>query len=96
MRCLCYAECMDNGTIAPGEFFAHISTKWSCLGDSSKAEYKTSKYRTAHNNRQLPHSIIFITDCLSVEQLTSDLAAMPGAGISSLEIFPVPEMVEYQ
>ena len=96
MRCLCYAKFMDNGAIASGEFFAHIKTKWSCLEGASKAEYKTSKYHTTHNNRQLPHSIIFITDCQSVEQLTSDLAAMPGAGISSLEIFPVPEVVEYQ
>jgi hypothetical protein len=44
----------------------------------------------------LPHSIVFIADCKSVEQFTSNLATMPGAGISSLEIYPVPEMVEYQ
>jgi hypothetical protein len=87
---------MDNGAIAPSEFFARIGTKWSYLEDSFNGEHKTSKYHRTRNNRQLPHSIIFITDCQSVEQLTSDFAAMPGAGISNLEIFPVPEVVEYQ
>jgi hypothetical protein len=33
---------------------------------------------------------VFIADCQSVKQLTTDLAKMPGAGIATLEIFPVP------
>ena len=95
MRCLCYAKFLDSGAIPPGEFFAHIDTKWSCIEDSAKAEINTSKQRMIRNHL-LPHSIVFIADCKSVEQLTTNLATMPGAGIYNLEIFPVPEVVEYQ
>ena len=48
------------------------------------------------SNCLLPQSIVFIADCESLEQLTTDLATMPGAGISNLNIFPFPEVVEYQ
>jgi hypothetical protein len=95
MRCLCYAKFLPSGSITPGEFFAHVGTKWSCVEDTPNPLVNTSnlgKFR----NRSLPKSIVFITDCQSVEQLTSDLATLPGAGISNFEIFPVPEVLEYQ
>jgi hypothetical protein len=44
----------------------------------------------------MPHAIVFITECKSIKQLTSDLATMPGAGISGLEIFAVKEVLEYE
>ena len=95
MRCLCYAKFLSSGAIPPSEFFAYIATQWSFIEDSSKVVIKTSNYGKKLNHL-LPQSIVFITDCKSVEELTSDLATMPGAGISNIEIFPVPEMVEYQ
>lgn len=95
MRCLCYAKFLSSGAVPPGEFFAHIDTKWSCIENIPKAAIKASNHDMTCN-RLLPQAIVFITDCKSVEQLTSDLAATPGAGISNLEIFPVPEMIEYQ
>ena len=95
MRCLCYAKFLTSGGVPPSEFFAHIATQWSCIEDSQKTTIKTSNYGKNHCHL-LPQSIVFIADCKSVEELTTELATMPGAGISNIEIFPVPEMVEYQ
>ena len=95
MRCLCYAKFLSGGTIPLGEFFAHIGTKWSCIEDSHNTSVKTSNPGIARN-RSVTKSVVFIADCKSVKQLTSYLVTMPGAGISNVEIFPVPEVVEYQ
>ena len=95
MRCLCYAKFMSNGSIAPGEFFAHINTKWSCVEDTHNTLIKTSNPGIARNH-SVTKSVVFIADCKSVKQLTSYLVTMPGAGICNVEIFPVPEVVEYQ
>jgi hypothetical protein len=95
MRCLCYAKFLSSGAIPPGEFFAHIATKWSCIEDSPKTTIKTSNHIMPRTHI-LPQSIVFIADCRSVEQLALDLATMPGAGLSNVEIFPVPEMLQYQ
>lgn len=95
MRCLCHAKFMSNGSIAPGEFFAHIGTKWSCVEDTPNVSIHPSNPAVARKHL-LPKSIVFIVDCQSVKQLTSDLATLPGAGISNVEIFPLPEVVEYQ
>jgi hypothetical protein len=91
MRCLCYAKFLSGGAIPPGEFFAHIHTQWSCIEDSPKTSHRTSN-QDKPRNRFLPQSIVFVADCQSVEQLTSDLATMPGAGIANIQIFPVPEV----
>jgi len=89
MRCLCYAKFLPNGAIPLGEFFAHIGTQWTCIEDTVHISNKTSNSSTPRNPK-LPKSIVFIADCQSVKQLTTDLATMPGAGIANLEIFPVP------
>ena len=72
-----------------------IDTKWSCVEDTQNTSIKTSNPGIARN-RSVPKSVVFIADCKSVKQLTSDLVTLPGAGISNVEIFPVPEVVEYQ
>jgi hypothetical protein len=95
MRCLCYAKFLSNGAIPSGEFCAHVRTIWSCIEDTPKTIIKSSNRFLPHN-RYFPISIVFITDCQSVEQLTSDLETMPGAGISNIEVFPVQEMIESQ
>jgi hypothetical protein len=89
MRCLCYAKFLPSGSIPLGEFFAHIGTKWTCIEDTAHVSNKTLNSSTIRNPK-LPKSIVFIADCQSVKQLTTDLAKMPGAGIATLEIFPVP------
>jgi hypothetical protein len=95
MRCLCYAKFLAGGSIPPSEFFAHIGIKWSCIEDTSNGVIKKSIPGTSSNDR-FQKSIVFIADCKSVKQLTSSLVTMPGAGISNVEIFPVPEVLEYQ
>ena len=95
MRCLCYAKFLSNGSIPPGEVFAHLGAKWTCIEDTNKTSNKNRYLDMNRNNRFLHHSIVFITDCKSVEQLTSDLETMPGAGLSNIEVFPVPEIIEY-
>ncbi|MFZ2038201.1 MAG: hypothetical protein WCC72_09440 [Dehalococcoidales bacterium] len=95
MRCLCYAKFLPGGAITPGEFFAHIGSKWSCIEDSSR-KIQTDTVNEGIQNRLMPHAIVFITECKSIKQLTADLATMPGAGISGLEIFTVKEVLEYQ
>jgi hypothetical protein len=93
MRCLCYAKFLPSGAIPLGEFFAHIGTQWSCIEDTAHISNKTPNSGTLRNTK-LPKSIVFIADCQSVKQLTTDLATMPGAGIANLEIFPVPAMID--
>ena len=92
---LFHAIFMPNVSIAPGEFFAHIGKKWNCVEDTSSGVIKKSNFGTFSTGR-FQKSIVFIADCKSVKQLTSYLVTMPGAGISNVKIFPVPEMVEYQ
>jgi len=94
MRCLCYAKFLSGGSISLGEFFAHIGTKWTCIEDTSTVINRHSNHGVNHNSL-LRKSIVFIADCKSIEQLTSELATLPGAGIANLEVFPVPEMVGY-
>ena len=94
MRCLCYAKFLSGGSIPLGAFFAHIGTKWTCMEDTSTATSRNPNQGINHNSL-LRKSIVFIADCKSVEQLTSELATLPGAGIANFEVFPVPEMVEY-
>jgi hypothetical protein len=95
MRCLCHAKFLSGGSIPPSEFFAHISTKWSCVENTPNVSTNRSNPAVAQKHLP-PKSIVFIVDCQSVKQLTSDLATLPGAGISNVEIFPVPEVLEYQ
>ena len=94
MRCLCYAKFLPNGSISPGEFFAHIGTEWSCIEDTTKTATNASNLGISRNN-PLPKTIVFIANCKSVKQLASDLATLPGAGISCLKIFPFPEVLEH-
>ena len=94
MRCLCYAKFLSGGSIPLGEFFAHIGTKWTCMEDTYTVTNRNPNQGINHKS-PLRKSIVFIADCKSVEQLTSELATLPGAGIANFEVFPVPEMVEY-
>ena len=53
MRCLCYAKFLSSGAVPPGEFFAHIDTKWSCIENIPKAAIKASNHDMTCN-RLLP------------------------------------------
>ena len=90
MRCLCYAKFLSAEAIRAGEFSAHLGSVWTCIEDSSKTPTNISNLGVTRD-RPISKSIVFITDCKSIAQLTSDLETMPGAGISNIEIFPIQE-----
>lgn len=91
MRCLCCAKFLSNGSVAPDEFFSHLGAKWTCIENTAKDLRKTIPGKPARNS-SLHESIVFITDCKTLKQLTLAVATMPGAGISSIEVFPMPEI----
>jgi len=72
----------------PGELSTHLRSIWTCVEDSSKT---TTNILNPGRDRQIPKSMIFVAECNSMAQLTSDLEKMPGAGISNIEVFPVQE-----
>ena len=92
MRCLCYAKFLSSGAMAmwPGEFSTHLGSVWTCVEDSTKTGANISNLDSGREN-PISKSIVFIADCKSIAQLTSDLEKMPGAGISNIEVFPIQE-----
>ena len=91
LKCLCYAKFLSNGSVSHDEFFAHMGAKWVNIEDTSTASNKNVHRNLTHNNL-LRKSIVFVIDCKTPEQIASALATMPGAGISNIEVFPVPEI----
>jgi hypothetical protein len=88
-----YVKFLPGGSIPPEEFFARINAQWHWLEDAHNGES-----RNAGSGRntfaQLPKSAICIADYDSIQQLAIDLAIMPGAGISNVEVIPVSEEME--
>lgn len=78
---------LPEGSLPPEEFFARINARWSHLEDSENASPKET------TRLHSPKSAICIADYESIDQLTMDLAVMPGAGISNIEIVPIPDEI---
>ena len=87
MRCLVFVRFMPEGSLPPEDFFARLNSKWSWLG-------KANEIGSGYNNNRASTAALCITDYESIEQLTLDLAIMPGAGISNIEIVPISEEPE--
>jgi len=66
-----------------------MGAKWVSMEDTSTASNKNMHRSLTHNNL-LHKSIVFVIDCKTAEQIASALATMPGAGIASIEVFPMP------
>jgi hypothetical protein len=94
MRCLVFVKFLPGGSIPPDEFFLRINAKWSHLEQIEDTESKNALGKTTRP--QSPKSAICIADYDSIEQLTTDLAIMPGAGISNVEVVPISEETDYQ
>lgn len=91
MRCLCYAKFLSNGSVSHDEFFTHMDAKWVSIEDTSTASNQNMHSKLTQDN--LFHkSIVFVIDCKTMEQISSAVATMPGAGLSDIEVFPVPEI----
>lgn len=90
MRCLVLVKFEGGGALPPEEFFARINARWSWLGGKDGSAGGKGNLRRARPIQvQAPSSAICIAECESLQALSRDLAIMPGAGISSVEVFPV-------
>ena len=78
---------MPEGSLSPEDFLARLNSRWSWLG-------KANEIGNVENNNRTSTAALCITDYESVEQLTLDLAIMPGAGISNIEVVPLSEEPE--
>ena len=90
MRCLCYAKFSSVGSAFPCEFFSHLGAKWTCIEDTAK-DSNEAVLHNLNDSSLLHRTIVFIAECKTIDQLTSALETLPGAGVSKIEVFPVPE-----
>jgi hypothetical protein len=93
MWCLVYVKFLPGGSIAPEEFFSRINAQWSCIEDyelKSELDYATPPFK-----RPSRKTALCIADYDSIEQFTIDLAIMPGAGISAVEVVPIQEETDF-
>lgn len=89
MRCLVMVKFLPGGSLPPEDFFARINARWSHLDnpeDTGLEQAFPSK----------PRSGVCIADYDSIEQLTLDLAVMPGAGIANIEVVPISGETELE
>ena len=92
MRCLVFVRFLSGGSLPPDEFFALIKAQWSWIEHKDYTESgATGLKRTTQSSR----AAICIADYESIEQLAIDLAIMPGAGISNVEVVPLSEEMEH-
>ena len=89
MRCLVFVKFLPGGSLPPEEFFARINAQWSHLEDTQDMESDNTLEKPARE--RLSKSAICIADYDSIEQLAMDLAIMPGAGISNVEVVPISD-----
>jgi hypothetical protein len=90
-----YVKFLPGGSIPPEEFFARINARWYWLENPHNVESRnaSSEITTLVPS---PKSAICIADYDSIQQLAIDLAIIPGAGISNIEVVPVSEALELQ
>ena len=93
MRCLVYVKFLPGGSLSPHEFFTRINAQWSFLEDPDTSESSPGGPQTA-TRRPSARSAMCVADYDSVEQLAIDLAIMPGAGLSAVEVVPVSEELD--
>ena len=92
MRCLVFVRFLPGGSLPPEEFFARVNAEWSILDNESGAGSPVGHGTSPRN--QSPRSAMCIADYDSVEQLGLDLAILPGAGLSAVEVVPMPDVAD--
>jgi hypothetical protein len=88
MQCLVLVKFLEGGSISPEEFFTRIGAQWSWV-DYVPPEPTTKAGGKGPVHPPKIRNAMCIADYDSVEQLTTDLSIMPGAGISGVEIHPI-------
>ena len=89
MKCLVFVKFLPDGSMRPEEFFSRVKASWSSVEEFENNRLEVENTLAPKISRV--KSGICVTDYDSVEQLSIDLAVMPGAGISNVEIIPVVE-----
>ena len=87
MYCLVLVKFLPEGSLSPEEFFSRINARWSWL--EIRDDVDLGEVCLDRTNVRSPRSAICIADYDSIEQLAMDLATMPGAGISNVEVMPI-------
>ncbi len=95
MRCLVFVEFLPGGSIPPTEFFLRMKAIWSYVKNSENQKTETNNLQ-GKTIAQFAKSGICVADYDSIEQLTTDLTIMPGAGISNVQIFPLSEEADFE
>jgi|WetSurMetagenome_2_1015567.scaffolds.fasta_scaffold242034_2 hypothetical protein len=95
MRCLVLVKFLPGGSLPPAEFFRHLKATWSYVKETND-QVKVTGNTAITPAASPPKAGICITDYDSIEQLTLDLAIMPGAGISNIELIPISGQEEFQ
>jgi hypothetical protein len=88
MQCLVLVKFLEGGSLSSDEFFRRVGAQWSWVDYIPPGEAgDTGKETPGHLVKA--REAICIADYESVEQLAIDLAIMPGAGISGVELIPI-------
>lgn len=95
MKCLVFVKFLPGGSLSPEEFFGRLNAQCICFQrEDDKLTEKTDSPKTVRTLR--PRSAICVADYESIEQSAIDLAIMPGAGISNVEVVPISEETEHE
>ncbi len=88
MQCLAVVTFLPGCSLPPEEFSKHLKHRWTWIENTADIHIPKPNFNETHHS--LPAKFtVFIADYESVEQMAMDLAIIPGAGISSIEILPV-------
>ncbi len=89
MVCVIRVKFLSEVSISPNEFFVCMKPVWSSF--ETPSETTNMNAGIISRRRINPHTAICIANCDSVEQLSREIAIMPGAGVESIEIVPLSE-----
>jgi hypothetical protein len=91
MQCLVLVKFLDGGSLSPEEFFSRVGAQWNWVDYGSRVKSGNDGSARPDGYQLKAKEAICIADYESVEQITIDLAIMPGAGISAVEVYPISE-----
>jgi hypothetical protein len=89
MLCLVYVRFMPEGSLPPDEFFTRLGARWFYYDGPHDQNAPEPGCRVGEPS-QSPKEAVCLTNYETIEQMALDLAVMPGAGIASIEVFPLP------
>ena len=87
MKCLVFVRFLPDGAMQPEDFFSQVNAEWSLVEEFEDKRLQGENVQTQKTRKV--KSGICIADYDSIEQLSIDLAGMPGTGILNIEIMTV-------